>query len=128
MDEKREYATLKNYHVSGCSKNLSVKQNAVFFNANNTIKHELSKALGALMLLKYGDIKFTAPLVLLLTEIQEEVEQMKIIGEPQGFITEAVPNEENWRRVDLVALRDDTRFEFETNHKIKKDNAVTIYL
>lgn len=95
-----------------------------------TLRHELSKCIGAYMLKKWGDIKFPEILA----------EQVKYLGDyvdmmmkdfPKGradFITEAVPKCNKDRRIDLVRLNDEQWFEFETNHKIKKENCVTFYV
>ena len=52
----------------------------------------------------------------------------KAIKEDKHFITESVPNERDRRRVDFVNLSEDIEYEVETNKKIKKKGAVTIYV
>ena len=44
----------------------------------------------------------------------------------EPFITEAQLDKS--RRIDLVRLRDNQHFEFETNHTIKKEGAFTFYI
>ena len=122
----------RRYHIPGCSAYMRRPKNAVYFNPGSTVRHEMSKALGAFMLQRYGDVKFSTAISNYLKLLEDEVE-MLFSGterEKADFITEAVPNKEPGRRADLVRLSDDFRFEFETNHKIKKDegrqNTVTI--
>ena len=112
---------------SGASYQLRSK-NAVYLASNNTVRHELAKTLGAYMLIRFGDIKFNDEIKSLLRLIEIEVEALMqgFIEEKSSFITEAVPKKEESRRVDLVRLKDGTRFEFETNKKITKLNAITI--
>lgn len=80
------------------------------------------------MLMKYGDIKFNEPIIKSLNELCIAINTtMKDFPRQKAdFISECVPNKEANRRVDLVRLSDDTRFEFETNHKIKKEGDKTI--
>jgi len=120
--------TWKSYHVPSMPNYTKLKKNAVFLAANNTYKHEISKALGALMLIKHGDIKFTNELISSINHL-DKCAKAAMEGFPKQkaeFITEAVPNAEPNRRVDLVKLDDDTRIEFETNPKVEKDNCITV--
>lgn len=82
------------------------------------------------MLRKWGDIKFSDDLNDALGQVQGCVKNImkEFPKDKSDFITEAVPINEPLRRVDLVRLSDDQRFEFETDKKIKKDNCCTIYL
>ena len=109
---------------------MHVVDNVVYFNKGNTLKHELAKALGALQILKYGDVKFNQRILDALQAIQEECASAFIVEtiENQFFLTEAVPVDNPERRVDLVSLNLDSHIEFETDHTIKKSNAVTIYI
>ena len=116
------------YHIPGCSNIHRIKKNVIFISDTNTIRHELAKSLGAIMLSRFGDIKFNARMIAYLTIIDEEIKLMNFAKNPTDFLTEAVPNSDSSRRIDLVSLKDCTHYEFETNHKIKKDGAVTIYL
>lgn len=105
------------------------KKNAVLINSKDTIKHELSKSIGAIMIHKYGDVKFDNNLIEKINIISEYISEIlfsKWDENHTDFITEAWPNTE--RRVDLVNLRTNDHIEFETNKKIKKDDAVTIYI
>jgi len=127
---KKKGFFIKEYHTPGCAQFIKRAKNAVFFNNNNSVRHELAKAVGALMLGRYGDIKFS----------QELIDQLRIFAnrisfETAGFkknktnfVTEAVPNKEPDRRIDLVNVDDNARYEFETNKKVKKKNCVTIYV
>jgi hypothetical protein len=50
------------------------------------------------------------------------------IVEGKHFITEAVPNDRPSRRIDFVSLTEDVEYEFETNPKVKKNGAETVYV
>ena len=52
----------------------------------------------------------------------------KAIEQDKHFITESVPNNADRRRVDFINLTEDLEYEIETNKKIKKEGAVTIYV
>ena len=104
-------------------------KNAVFISSANSFKHELAKTIGALMLQRYGDIKFDEELVKRISDIgyyitTELMNEFPKSNEP--FITEAQYNKN--RRIDLVRLRDNQHFEFETDHTIKKEGAFTFYI
>lgn len=125
IDKNRKLYTIP----SGAAYQQRVK-NAIHISPSNSVSHELGKALGAYMLRKYGDLKFSDSINQALKWIEEEVKEVmkEFPKEKANFITECVPKSEPNRRVDLVRLEDDQRFEFETNPKIKKDNACTVYL
>ena len=55
--------TWKSYHVPSMPNYTHLKKNAVFLAANNTYKHDLSKCLGSLMLIKHGYAKFTNEII-----------------------------------------------------------------
>jgi len=122
----------RKYHIKGQSNVHSVKKNVIFLNAHNTIKHELAKSLGAIMLHRFGDVKFSDDIKLALEWIQSEVCKFHFEKNRTDFLTEASPNDEPDRVVDLVNLNEPipeyARFEFETNLKILKKNTVTIYI
>ena len=82
------------------------------------------------MLGRYGDIKFSPELIDLLRIFANRIsfEMSGFKKNKADFITEAVPNKESNRRIDLVNINNNTRYEFETNKKVKKDNCVTIYI
>ncbi len=104
-------------------------KNAVFL-GGASIKHELAKTVGALMLHRYGDIEFSDAVLRSISVLATFIEEA-MIGfpkDPQPFITEAVPVTDKKRRVDLVRLSDLQHFEFETNKKIKKEGAFTFYI
>ena len=127
--DKKERKNYHSYHIQGCSQIHTVKSNVIFLNNHNTVLHELGKCLGAIMVHKFGDLKFSPETVGALRVINEEVGKLNLVKCESNFITEAVPNEDKSRRVDLVGLRDNVRFEFETDAKnIKKDNVITVLL
>lgn len=134
MNQKEKALTIENnrkkYRIpSGANYQLRSK-NAIYISPSNSVKHELAKALGGYMLRKWGDIKFSARLVKALEEVEKASLEVMIgfVKEKTDFITEAVPKKEPERRIDLVKLDDDTRFEWESNKKIKKENSITIYI
>jgi hypothetical protein len=124
----------KKYHIPGCPAYVRRPRNAVYYNAGSTTKHELCKAIGGLMLQKYGDIKFNELLIDKIEQVAANIDILcKDMGGKADFLTECVPNNEGNRRVDLLRLRDEVRFEFETNHKVLKAeklgvHTVTIYI
>jgi len=103
---------------------------AVYTSPSNSTKHEVAKLIAALQLRKFGDVRFTQDMIDALNLLSEAVEAATkdFPKSTATFITEAVPKLEPERRVDLVRLEDDMRFEIETNPKIKKKNCVTIYV
>ncbi len=120
----------KKYRIQGGQNYQLRSLNAIYISPSNSVKHELAKALGAYMIRKYGDIKFTDYIIESLDQIELDV-KMAMEGfakEKDSFITEAVIKSQPDRRVDLVRLSDNTRFEFECSKKIKKEDCVTIYL
>ncbi len=124
----KKHPYYNNYHIPGCSHHTTLKQKAVFVAQNVTIKHELSKCLGALMIQRYGDVFFDEEIIKHLNIIQDLVLTKKLPSEIHNFITEAAPNKQAFdengrkipRRVDLVDIDTGVRYEFETNHKICK--------
>ena len=121
----------KLYKILSCANHQLRSKNAIYISPSNSIKHELAKTIGGYLLRKWGDIPFYNPELLnLLYKIEVCVNDL-MKGFPKDksdFITEAVPINEPLRRVDLVRLSDDQRFEFETDKKVKKENCCTIYL
>ena len=117
------------YRTPGSASHMLRPKNALFI-APNSFKHELAKFIGAYMLKKYGDIKFSEYLVCNLKFLEKEIKEIMkdFPKESSDFITEAVPINEPKRRVDLVRLSDNTRFEFETDKKVKKEGAITFYI
>ena len=126
---KDELKNDNNYHVPGGSKvNDRVKPNVINISSANTIKHELAKCVGCLMLVNWGDIKFNEEIIRLINSFDDEVNKVFKFFPKQksNFLTECVPNDNIKRRVDLVILKGDTKIEFETNHKIMKEDCITI--
>jgi len=119
------------YHIPSMPHHNTLKRNAIFINNHNTLKHELSKSLGSIMISKYSEVKFTDKIREAINLIEEEVNKIGFVENHSEFITEACPNEEPNRRVDLVNLNEPEtklgRYEFETT-KIKKEGAITIYI
>jgi len=127
------------YQVPAGSPYMLRSRNAVFISTTNSVSHEMSKALGAYMIRKYGDVKFTDRIIRCIQLLEDAVkEELKDFPKsPASFITESVPKTkikkekgitEEDRRIDLVRLEDNTWFEFETDHKIQKEKCITIYI
>ena len=127
MKRQQEENNRKKYTVPNGSPYQYRARNAVFISSSNTLKHEMAKSLGAYLLHKFGDVKFDERIIGLLAKLQT------IVGEvyqdwpknPTDFITEAVPKSNKDRRIDLVELKSETWFEFETQ-KIDKGDCITI--
>jgi hypothetical protein len=100
---KIEMENYRHYHIPGCGNLNTLKLDAVFFNAHNTKAHEMKKAEICFELLQLGKHFLT------------EAEKNKCKGEPT-------------RRVDVVDLSSGDEIEIETNHSIKKEGAITIYI
>lgn len=126
-DKKKMRKNWYKYHIPGMSGIHRLKKNAIFVSNANTINHELAKCLGAIMVNRFGDLKFTPKIKKCLYEIDKEVRKLGFVKSPSDFVTEAEPNSEN-RRVDLVELKNNTRYEFETKKRERKENCITIYL
>ena len=112
---------------------MNCKKNVIHLGANELIKHELSKCVGAIMIHKWGDVQFNANIIQQIDTLAYLIEATFDIWDKQttDFLTEAwLPN----RRIDLVNLQNDSRIEFETDHKEDKrkkfddDNTVNIYI
>ena len=99
-----------------------------------SIHHELAKCLGAIMLRRYGDVEFNQTILDALKTIDLEVKGMCFPLDPTEFITEAQPIHSRIkdRRVNLVNLKTNDRFEFETDSRIRKKDSdahvVAIYI
>ena len=120
---KAEEENYKSYHIPGCPAYQRRTKSSVYFNAGSTVKHEMAKALGALMLQKWGDVKFNESTLKALNALADAV-NVSFKDHPKtkkNFLTEVVPNKEPDRRVDLVSLEDDYRYEFETKAGVIKD-------
>lgn len=122
-----QYSPTQKNRLSNC------KMNVVHLGSNETIRHELSKALGSIMVHKWGDVKWSNKITQLISDLEHEVETSfkGWVKETTPFITEAwLPN----RRIDLVNLGTDDRFEFETSHtenkreKYDDDQTINIYI
>lgn len=100
---KTEMENYRKYHIPSCGNLNRIKLDAVFYNIHNTREHELKKAELAWEIKKSGQ------------HFLSEAERNKKKGEPV-------------RRVDVVNLTSGEEIEIETDHKIKKENATTIYI
>jgi hypothetical protein len=125
---KEENKTYGKYHCPGMPNYARRPKNSVYYNAGSTTIHELYKATAALMLQKWGDVKFNDATKKGLLELSRSIDLSfkEFPKQKKNFLTEVVPNAERTidnkeRRVDLVRLEDDYRFEFENNKNIKKD-------
>lgn len=128
--ERKNY---RHYHIPGQSAIHSVKANVIHLSKTNKVNHELSKSLGGIMFLKYGDIKFTNEIIFLINLLGEATEkEMKGFKGSSSFITEACATGEKVngedRRVDLVGLSANCRVEFENQKIVKPNTQVVIYL
>ena len=133
MKKERQIEIEKNrrsFLVPGGNEYETRKKNAVFISTSNSIRHEVAKTIGGYMIRKYGDVKFSLALILLLKEMQIEVFRLTKGWEksPDDFITECVPRKARNRRVDLVKLSNLTYYEFETDINEKKKSGVRIQL
>lgn len=128
---KREGELNRNdYTIPGGAPYQLRSKNALYFNPNNSIKHEMSKALGGYMLLKWGDIKFSKETLDLLALLQHQVnkDMSGFFSKGAEFVSEAVPKINKDRRIDLVRLFDGLWIEFESDHKVDKGHCLNIYL
>lgn len=119
----------KEYHIPGRPAYCKRPLNALVFSRANSNLHEISKAVAALMIYKHGDVKFTTAITNKIRSLATEMDNtMKDFSDENNFISEAVPNNDPTRRVDLVRVEDNNRFEIETNHKVRKECCTTIYV
>lgn len=107
------------FHKNGGSNLTRCPLNVIHI-GSESIVHELSKCLAGITLRKYGEIYFDKMVIDLITQIENIIEYQKYMKNPVNFITEAVPNNNKKRRVDLVRLDTGEKIEFETNKKIDK--------
>lgn len=119
----------RKYIKQGCASHQRCPINAISLNSRNKINHELSKSIGGIMLLKYGDIKFTSKIILGIRALSRiiELEMQDFPKVKEDFISECVPLDNPKRRIDLLRLRDELPYEFE-NKKIKKKGVISIYI
>ena len=123
MVNKGVITNYRKFHIPGHSNHHSIKRDAIFVSNSNTVKHELAKCLGAIMLQRYNDLKFNEEIIKALTLIDDEVNKFGFCKSPSSFLTEACPNIKPERRVDLVNLTDATRYEFESLKSEKKPDS-----
>jgi hypothetical protein len=129
MIHDAEYKNYHSYHIPGQPAHQTLKKNAVFISTHCTVKHELAKSLAAIMIKNFGDVYFNPNIIKAINEIDKEIKNLKMTKNECNFITEAVPNKDKTRRIDLVNITTGDMFEFETNKKVNKGSDVTtIYL
>ena len=119
------------YHKNGGSNLTRCPLNIIHI-GNETIKHELHKCLSGITLRKYGEIHITESIKNAINTIESEILSQQFMKNPVNFITEAVPNNNKKRRIDLVRLDTGEKIEFETSFKIDKSKleigVKTIYI
>ncbi len=134
MNQKERKKTVednrKKYNIIGGKAYQFPTKNAIYLSAGNKINHELSKALGGIMCLKWGDIKWNDQIKSLLTRLEKEVNILmcQFPKVKSDFITECIPKSDKARRIDLVILNGEHWVEWENKSKIKKEKAITIYI
>lgn len=119
---KVEEDNRKKYVIPGGSNYQLRSKNAVYISPSNSVRHKLAKCLGAYMLRKWGDVKFSKALVDELFVVDKLVNF--IMGgfpkEKTDFITECCPKKHKDKRRDLVRLSDNWIYEFETDKRRAK--------
>ena len=99
--EPAELDIWKKYHKCGCGKYTRCRVDFVALHKGTKKEHKLGILLKAI----------------------------EHIANDKHFITEAVPNDRKARRIDFVSLTEGgTEYEFETNPKIRKEGATTIFV
>lgn len=73
MATKKVTKNYNSYHIPGTTEIQRVKRSVVFLNRGNKVSHELAKSLGAIMLSKYGDLKFNKKIKKAIKKIEEEL-------------------------------------------------------
>ncbi len=129
------YSPTKSNRLQNVKKNAVMIHNSASVKGSKHVRHELSKSLGGIMVHKWGDIKFDDKLKGMIGELADYVVDCLFKGwadSHENFLTECY--DETGRRIDLVRLRGDVRFEWETDHSVDKgkehndDTTVTIYV
>jgi hypothetical protein len=121
--KKNEQLHARRFHPPGHSNYHNIKPNVIFINSGSLIRHELSKALLAIQIHKFGDYLFNDTIKKAIKTIEKEIKNQGFSKNPTSFLTEACPNSEPNRRIDIVQLSDITRIEIETNPKEQKEAA-----
>lgn len=136
-----ENKRLENYHKLDVYA-FRPKYNAVELDINNSIEHELAKFM-CVWLIRNGvsaielqDIFDTFKLTKqnyfvipsrLFMEMKEDCDGFKYQWERPVVITEA-RFKGNLRRTDIYILDTGEKVEIETNHKVKKEDSITVYI
>ena len=139
--QELENKRLENYHKLDTFA-FRPKYNAVEVNINNSIEHELSKFM-CVWLIRNGvsanelqDIFDTFKLTKqeyfviparLFKEMKDDCDGFKYQWERPVIITEA-RFKGNLKRVDIYILDTGEKVEIETNHKINKEDSITVYI
>lgn len=130
MNDQQIIKNWRSFHAPGCSHLRHRAKNAIYISSSNSIKHELAKCIGAIMVQRYGNVKFDSTVKTAFDDLCFAIQSVlgPELSEPNFFLTEAVPNDRPKRRLDLVNINTLDEFEFETNLKEHKKGAVTIYI
>lgn len=134
ITERKNY---NSYHIPGTGNLNRMKRDAVFYNAHNTVWHELMKAMVALMIKKFGYVHVTPEMIRAISRLEAEIELRlgDIHHEQHKFLTEAEENRSMGEaRIirDVVDITEGTIYEIETELKRgqrhKKENKFNHYI
>ena len=135
MNQKTEVRkNFNSYMPPGGHPFQTVKRNVVFISSANSLRHEIAKLIVSYMIHKYGDVKWNKYISESLKYIESSMELlMKDFPKVKtDFLTEAVPTSNRDRRVDVVNLSTNDRFEIETSKLACKQDedayVTTIYI
>jgi len=111
----------KKYHIPGMPNYTHRKRNAIFF-GSESFRHVLGKCIAAYQIRKYGDVKFSPEMLLALHELDEafETTMKDFTKSPADFVTEVCPNEASDRRIDVLCLDNNVRYEIVVSNLSKK--------
>ena len=91
MSKKEVIKNYHKYHIPGCAHHKTLKKNAIFISTTNTIKHELAKCIGGIMLKRWGDISFSETVKGLINLLDKQIakEFQEWPEEGSDFLTES---------------------------------------
>ena len=114
-----EAEVYKRYHVPSMPNYAHRPKNALFISRANSVLHEGGKFLAAYMVRKWGDVKITPSMVLLLQQLDAEVSLVMkdFPKESANYVSECVPNSEPDKRVDVLKLFGEVKYELETDRR-----------